>query len=191
MDRRHFVLTAASGAAALAGAGVVTASAAAATDDELTFANFGVATELLLRDFYGELVEAKLFGAELNTSFARGRFAAGEHAAALSTLLTDSGQARPVEEDFEFGWPDATFKTRKAAASTGAGIVQALLGAYLTGAATSPTPAFRVLYASLAASSGQQLGVFFRARGRPMVGNSFPAALDLEAASAAVEDFLG
>ena len=163
----------------------------AATDDELAFANFGAASELLLKDYYAQVQAAKLYKGALAGAFARAGFAAGEHVVALSNLLVDSGQTAPLVEDFEFAWPTATFKTRKAAATAGLSIVDALLGAYLTAAATSPTQSVRVLFSSLAASLGEQRSTLLLARGRTAVGNSFPAAVDLETASAAVERYLG
>jgi hypothetical protein len=191
MNRRRFLISAASSGVALAGAGVLSAPAAAATDDDLAFANFGAATELLLKDFYAKAREAKIFGAQLNDAFAHGGFAATEHITALSSVLEESGQTAPLAEDFEFAWPTGTFTGRKAAATAGQTVVETLLGAYLTGAATSPTSSFRVLYASLAASLGEQRSTLSLARGRHAIGNSFPTALDLETASAAVERFLG
>ena len=118
IDRRRFLITAASGSAMLVGTGAFTPSAVAATDDELAFANFGAATELLLQDFYDRAGEAKLFGGTLRKAFARGSFVAGEHLTALSKLLTDSGQTAPLAEDFEFVWPEATFASKKAAAAS-------------------------------------------------------------------------
>ncbi len=191
LNRRRFLVSAASTGAVLVGAGAVARPAAAATDDELAFANFGAATELLLKDFYTQVGEAKLFGGTLSKAFAHGVFAANEHAVAQSALLTAEGQTAPLAEDFEFTWPDGTFAGKKSAATAGSAIVDALLGAYLTAAATSPTGSFRILFSSLAASLGEQRSALSLARGRPAIGNSFPAALDLEAASAAVESFLG
>jgi hypothetical protein len=105
--------------------------------------------------------------------------------------LTGAGQTAPVPEDFEFAWPEETYASGKAAAAAGTTIVQALRGAYLTASATSPTQSFRVLYASLAASCGEQCSLLASAQGGLAIGNSFPAALDLETASAAVEGYLG
>jgi hypothetical protein len=189
MNRGRFLLSAASTGVAVAGAGALATPAAAATDDELAFVNFGSATELLLKDFYAKVREAKLFKGQLDSAFARGGFAANEHARELSAVLTDSGQTPPLEEDLEFAWPEGTFTTKKSAASAGLTIVEALLGAYLTAAATSPTMSLRVLNSSLAASLGEQLSTLMLARGRSAIGNSFPAAIDLENASAAVENF--
>ncbi len=191
MNRRRFLVSAASGGVALAGAGTLARPAEAAIEDELAYANFGVATEFLLEDFYRRVGETKLFGGSLRAAFARGRFAANEHALALSNLLTGAGEAAPAEEDFEFVFPASTFAGRKAAASVGLTIVDALLGAYLTATATSSTGSFRVLYSSLAASMGEQRSPLSLARGRRAIGNSFPAAHDLETASAAVEALLG
>jgi hypothetical protein len=190
MNRRHFLLAAASGGA-VAGAGVLVPVAAAATDEELAYANFGAATELLLKDFYEQATGAELFDGLLAKTAKRGAFAAGEHVAALSQLLVDSGQTAPAPEDFEFTWPDGTFERTGDAVAVGAAVTGALQGAYLSGAATSPTTSFRVLYASLGASLGEQQAAFSLAQGRSAIGNSFPPALDLEAASRAVEAFLG
>jgi hypothetical protein len=191
MNRRRFLISAASSGVALAGAGVLSAPAAAATDDDLAYANFGAATELLLKDFYAKAREAKLFGGQLDNAFLQGGDASTEHVTALSAALTESGQTAPLAEDFEFAWPEGTFASKKSAATAGLTVVEALLSAYLTGAATGPTSSFRVLYASLAASLGEQRSTLSVARGRSAIGNSFPAALDLEAASTAVESFLG
>ncbi len=191
MNRRRFLSAAASGGAVLVGSGTLAPAVAAATEDELAYANFGAATELLLQNFYGRVGEEKLFSGQLAKAFARGRFAAGEHAAALAALLTGAGQTAPLEEDFDFAWPEGTFANKRSAATAGSTIAEALLGTYLTAAATSPTDSFRVLHASLVASLGEQLSTLSLARSRPAIGNSFPAALDLEAANAAVESFLG
>jgi hypothetical protein len=191
VDRRRFLLVAASSAVALGAASTLAPSAAAATDDELAFANFGAATELLLKDFYARVGEAELFEGQLGKSFARGERAAGEHVQSLSALMTGAGQTAPLEEDFEFVWPDGTFESKKSASTAALTIVGALLGAYLSGAATSTTSSFRVLYSSLAASLGEQHSLLLSASGHPAIGPSFPAALDLEAASAAVESYLG
>ena len=96
----------------------------------------------------------------------------------------------PVEEDFAFEWPARTFRTTESVVTTGLGLLRALLGAYQTAAATATEPTYRVLYASLAASIGQQIGALATLAPRAGV-ESFPAALELEAASNALDRFLG
>jgi hypothetical protein len=189
IDRRRFIFMGAAGGLGLAA--IASPAALAATDDELAFANFGVATELLLKDFYAQVGEAKLFTGSAARSFARGEFCVNEHVGALSGLLTGAGQTAPAPEDFAFAWPEGTFASGQSASEVGLTIVGALRGAYLTAAAASPTQSFRVLYASLAASCGEQFSLLSSALGHSAIGNSFPAAVDLEAASAAVEGLLG
>ena len=49
--------------------------------------------------------------------------------------------------------------------TTGLAVLRALLGAYQTAAASVSNPSYRMLYASLAASVGQQIGTLARSRG--------------------------
>ena len=72
---------------------------------------------------------------------------------------------------------------------TGLTVLRALLGAYQT-AAASPGRRLPVLYASLGASVGQQIGAL-SALSAPVGAKSFPVATDVETASAAVEAYLG
>ena len=64
-----------------------------------------------------------------------------------------------------------------------------MLGAYQSAAAAVSEPSYRVLYASLVASIAQQIGALDAPGGD--VVQPFPVALDLEAASAALEGYLG
>jgi hypothetical protein len=194
MDRRRFILATAAGGAGLATAGLtgtVVPAALAATDEELAYANFGLAVEYLLADFYAKVTAAKLFTASTQRNLARGRLNAREHAASLTKLLTDAGQDAAVEEDFEFAWPATTFRSTKAAATQGLKITQNLLGVYQNAAASISVGSYRALYASMTASVAQQAAVLSEALGRRTTGVSFPVPLDLEAATDALEGLLG
>jgi Ferritin-like domain len=189
VDRRRFVLCAAgAGTAVLAGPSLGTARAA--TEDELAFANFGAAAEYLVRDFYAKALKADLVDAPGASVLRWGRRVAAQHARALSDLLVGAGDVAPLEEDFDFDWPAGTFRSGKTMVTTGLGVLRALLGAYQTAAASVEVPSYRVLYASLAASVGQQIGAL-AALERSVGAEPFPVALDLEAASHALEAFLG
>ncbi len=65
--------------------------------------------------------------------------------------------------------------------------LRALLGVYQTAAAVASDPAYRVLYASLAASISQQIVALAGAS----AAEPFPVALDVETASDAIERYLG
>jgi hypothetical protein len=109
---------------------------------------------------------------------------------ALSALLVGAGDVAPAEEDFEFQWPEGTFRSEKEIVATGTAVLRALRGAYQTAAASVSNPDYRVLYASLAASVSQQLATLAARAGIDAI-EPFPVAMDLEAATAALEAYLG
>ena len=186
MDRRQFVF-AAVGAGSATIAGPWLEGAAAATEDDLAFANFGAATELLLEDFYARALHAKLLAHPRVVVLKRGRVAATWHAKALSELLADAGDAVPDPADFAFDWPSRTFRSAETMVETGVGVLRALRGVYQTAAATASEPTYRVLYVSLAASVSQQIvGLGGAGSAEP-----FPVALDIETATDAIERYLG
>ena len=161
----------------------------AATDDELAYANFGLAAAYLAADFYGRALEADKLGAVARPALRRGRAATTLHARALSDLITGTGDTPAAGEDFEFQWPDAAFASAASTRTTGLTIMRAVLGAYQSAAAAVTEPSYRVLYASLVASIAQQIGALTPPGGD--VAQPFPVALDLEAASAALDGYLG
>jgi hypothetical protein len=64
-----------------------------------------------------------------------------------------------------------------------------MLGAHQSAGSAVSEPSYRVLYASLVASVGQQIGALVGSVGERV--EPFPPALDLETASAALETYLG
>lgn len=193
MNRRSLILSAAGAGLAVSGLAAPARGLAALTanDDELAYANFGQATEFLLKDFYRTATAAKLARGTGARNLARGALSADEHATALGKLLVDAGQTAAVEEDFEFVWPKSTFTSAESAAKAGLTIAQALLGTYIGAAATISIGSYRTLYASMAANLAQQVGALSALSGSRAVGVSFPPALDVETASDAIESYLG
>jgi hypothetical protein len=176
---RRRLLTVAAGGAALAALPV--RPAFAATDEELAYANFAVSGELLLADLYGNAVGANAVTDPGRAVLRNGRRAAIQHASALSGLLTGAGQDAPTVADFDFQWP---------AKATGRIVLRTMLGLYQTAVVAVSEPSYRILYASLAGSAGQQLGAL-TALAASTVVEPFPVALDLESASGALEPYLG
>jgi len=189
MNRRSFVGGSLGvGALALGGSWVATGSAA--TENELAFANFGASTEFLVKDFYTRALETKVVSAAQTATLKRGRSAAGQHVKALADLLRGAGDVAPAPEDFDFQWPAGTFRSEKEIVATGTGVLRPLLGAYQTAASSVSNLAYSVLYASLAASVSQQLATIAARAGQNAI-EPFPPAMDLEAASDALEAYLG
>jgi hypothetical protein len=182
LDRRRFLLTTATG---LVAAGTGAQLAAAATDDDLAVANFGLASSYLAADFYAKALASGKLGPGARGWLRAGRSAAVGHARELTTLLTGAGDTPATAEDFELAWPAGTFTTAARIRSTGVGVLRPMRAAYQQAAAIVTEPTYRVLFASLAASYGEQLG--------HLSGSveSFPKPMDLETASAALESYLG
>jgi hypothetical protein len=189
MNRRRFLVSSAGVSAVVLG-GPWLGPAGAATEDDLAFANFGVSTEFLLKDFYTKALNGKRFGGLRANVLRRGRLAATQHAKALSNLLVGAGDTPPLEQDFEFVWPRRTFADASETVKTGLIVLRALLGSYQSAAATGSVVDYRLLYASLGASVGQQIGAL-AALSAPVGAKSFPSATDVETASAAIEAYLG
>jgi hypothetical protein len=193
MNRRSLLFSAAGAGLAVSG---LTATprglaAAAATDEELAFASFGQAAELLLADFYARAGKAKIVTGAAARDLVHGALSATEHAAALAKLLTDAGQTASAAEDFEFAWPDETFATRGAAGRTGLEIARPLLGVYVGAAVGVSIASYRILFTTMAANVAQQVAALSRLSGGRLVGISFPPAVDVETASDAIEAYLG
>ncbi len=84
-------------------------------------------------------------------------------------------------------WPSKTFKDIASAKATALDVLRPTFGAYQAAAVSVTEPTYRVLFASLAVSLGQQAG----ALGGSLGVEPFPVALSLEAASDALEGYLG
>ncbi len=165
-------------------------AAGAATEEDIAFANFGVSAEFLLKDFYAKALDGKRFRGPRANVLRQGRTAATKHARALSNLLVSFGDTPPVEDDFEFAWPRRTFSSAQTTVKTGLIVLRALLGSYQSAAASASVVDYRILFASLGASTAQQIGDLSALSG--LVGaKSFPVAMDVETASAAIEAYLG
>jgi len=184
--RRTLLVATASG---LVAAGLGVRSAEAATDDELAYANFGLAAAYLAADYYARAAEAGKLGPDAGRTLRSGRAASLAHARALSDLITGAGDTPAASEDFSFVWPAKAFDTAAAVRATGFAVLRPTLGAYQSAAAAVSQPSYRVLYASLVASVGQQIGALVGSVGERV--EPFPPALDLETASDALEAYLG
>ena len=185
IDRRRFLVATATGALA---AGTAARSAAAATDDDLAHAHFGLASSYLLADYYRRAIQGGRLGPAARPTLRCGRSASTLQARALTDLLTGAGDTPATAEDFELVWPAAALATAAATRRTGLALLNAVRGAYQTASGTLSESSHRMLFASLAASVAEQAG----ALALPGAGVApFPVALDLEAASAALEAYLG
>jgi Na+(H+)/acetate symporter ActP len=161
------------------------------SEGDVAYANFAIACEYLMADYYARLLKAELVHGSVRSGATVARRNEGEHVKAFAELLTDAGQSAPVAEDFAFAWPAKTFRSLGAAAEAGATIESAVLGAYISAAVSISAESYRSLFARALADEARHLAVLTSvASGKP-VGNSFPPALGLEEATNVVEPYLG
>ena len=181
---------AAAGAVAGAAVGAPAASGLLA-DQDLATARLAVAAELLAIEFYGRAVGSGQFTGNGLKALERALFNEQEHLAAVTGILTGAGQSAPTAGDFAFTLPADSFASRTSIAKLGVTLETAFVGAYVGAAAAFVPVDLRGAAASIAASEAEHLSFLSSiATGRP-VGVSFPAPLDLAAASDALAAYLG
>jgi Na+(H+)/acetate symporter ActP len=155
----------------------------------VAYANFAIAAEYLMADYYARILKADLLRGSARNGATVARRNESDHVAALATLLADAGQTIPVADDFEFSWPARTF--RSLGDATSAGTKAAVVGAYLTAATAITVESYRSLFARALADHAQHLAVLsWVSTGKPVTG-AFPAALSLEEATSQLEPYLG
>jgi Ferritin-like domain len=164
---------------------------AGASEGEVAYANFAIAAEYLMADYYARILKADLLRGSARNGATVARRNESDHVAALATLLADAGQTIPVADDFEFSWPARTFRSLGDATSAGTKIEAAVVGAYLTAATAITVESYRSLFARALADHAQHLAVLsWVSTGKPVTG-AFPAALSLEEATSQLEPYLG
>ena len=188
MNRARFL---AGGAAAVLVPTVLAPLARAdASEGELAYANFAIAAEYLMADYYARLLKAELVHGAAKGGATAARRNESQHAQAFAKLLTDAGQGAPVAEDFQFAWPRKTFVTLGAAAAAGVQIESAVVGAYVTAATTLSVESYRSVFARALGDEARHLAVLSGvASGKP-VGNAFLDPLGLEEATTMLEPYL-
>jgi hypothetical protein len=188
VNRARFL---AGGAAVVLPAALAPLARAGASEGELAYANFAIAAEYLMADYYARILEAGLLHGSAQNGATVARRNEHDHVAALTTLLTDAGQSVPVAEDFKPTWPAPTFTSLAGATAAGTKIEAAVVGAYLTAATTITVESYRSLFARALADHAQHLAVLsWVGTGKP-VATAFPPALDLEQATDRLEPYLG
>jgi len=158
------------------------------SEEDLASIRLAAAAELLAIDFYARALAARRFSGEVRRYFARARGNELAHYAALAKVL---GDGAPVRDDFQFVYPSRTFASRSKTASVGVKLETAFVGAYLGAVASLTDPSLRNVAAQIAASEAQHLSVLSGLANGTPIGSPFPAPLDAEQASDALDPFLG
>lgn len=180
LSRRRLLGVAAGG---VAPATVRAPAAPAASEDELAYADLVRAESFLAADYSLRAAESGKLGGGARPTLRSSRAGLLAQARALGDLVTGARDTPAAAEDFDFG-PTNAFATAANARRTGLAVLRPTLGAYQSAAAKVAMPRYRVLYASL----GRQIGALADPAGARL--EPFPVAMELEAASAALESYL-
>ena len=193
LDRRQLLSRGAQAGASLfvAGgiAGVLSPRAAADSipDGDLAYARLLIGIEVLALDFYTQAIAARQFGPGATAFMRRARFNEGEHYAAVAQILTGAGQVAATAADFDFSYPAKAFASKCAIAKLGVAVETLSVGAYLGAVDALNTTKLKLPVARIAASEAEHLGAFKGLADGGPVGNSFPDALTIDAASNAFD----
>jgi hypothetical protein len=194
LTRQALLRRTAVGGAAIAAGGATAplllatqARAAPVPDSDLTYLRLLVGVELLAVDFHTRALAGGKLGTASTTLVKQLLSDEKAHYAGVAQLLTAAGQAPATADDIDFAYPKGTFSS-EAATLRAAGAIESLaLGAYLGAIQSIQSGDLRLPVGQIAANEAQHLGAVSARAGRRPVGRPFAAALDIDAASRALD----
>lgn len=190
LSRKSLLRHGVAGGAALAGLGLAApARADAPPDADLAYLRLAVGAELLKADFERRALGTGKVGKAATRLVARMRADDAAHYRALAALLSGAGQTAATAADVDFAYARGSFASGPAILKRAAALASLSLGAYLGAVENVATPELRLPLAQIAANEAQQLSALGRLLGRPQIGSAFPAALSIDAVSAALDRY--
>jgi hypothetical protein len=206
LSRSQFLSRGARGGVALVAGGSVLALAACGDDDEpaaataqettgttagmvddTAIATLAATAELLAIDFYGRVIDGGGVADDVLAYLQAARQNEQDHYDALAGVLGDM-----APRDLTFTYPDGTFDSPAAAATTGAALETAFVGAYMGAVTALNDPMLKAVAAQIGANEAQHLtNLNSIAAGGDLVPNpSLPKVLTAQEATDAVTPFL-
>jgi hypothetical protein len=185
--RRGVVLL---GSGSALGALAVPANAAAIPDSDLAYLRLLLAVELLKIN-YGIVaaIPHNLLRPATQDFVKRVVLDDKRHYIRLATLLTGAGQTPATGGDVVFSYPPGSFATQASVAKLGRRLATLATGAYLGALENVQTPEVRRPLAQAAANEAQQAGAFGQLLGGRVVGSAFAQSLQIDAVSAALDEY--
>jgi demethoxyubiquinone hydroxylase (CLK1/Coq7/Cat5 family) len=163
------------------------ADAAVPSDNDFAYLRVLVGAELLAADFQGKsLTSGKL--SRHTRAVVRKMFVDEKaHYARLAQLVTAAGQPPATAGDIDFSYPKGSFASQASVLRLAAEIETVVLGAYVGAIENVEAPELRLSIGQIAANEAQHLGALSARTGKRPVGRAFAAALDIDAASSALD----
>jgi hypothetical protein len=176
------LLLAGPGAAALARPAV-----GAVPDGDLAYLRLLIGVELLAVDFHTQALASGKLGAASTPLVKKILADEKAHYAGLAQLVTGAGQIPATADDIDFAYPKNTFSTEATILKAANTTESIALGAYLGAIESVQSSVLRLPIGQIAANEAQHLSAVSARAGRRQVGRPFAAALDIDAASSALD----
>ena len=179
------LLVSASGLTAFAGA----ASAATIPDADLAYLRLLIAGELLALDFQDRALASGKLRHDARPLFRKMRADEKAHYTKLASVLTAAGGTPATSGDIDFSYPKGSFHGQGSILRLAEQIERLLVGAYLGAVENVETPELRLPIGQIAANEAQHAGAVAELAGGGVIGRAFAPALQMAAASDALDRF--
>jgi hypothetical protein len=186
MSRSTLVLSAVAAGASLAG--IRPAVARGSLEEDLALLRLAASAELVVNAFYYRAVASRRFDRAERARLRAARFADQVH---YTELVKAIGADAPSAADFELGFPEAAFRSRRSILRLGVALESELRGVYLLAAERVESPVLRKLAASAAASEAAHVGSLEELLGGDALGAPLPRASAVEAATEVFAPYWG
>ena len=181
------------GALLLSGSAVsaLASSAAAATisDNDLSYLRVLIGAELLDIDFQTQALASGKLDSASSALFKQMLGDENAHYRGLSNLMTGAGQVPATSDDITFTYPKGSFDSQASIMKLAASLEELTLGGYLGAVQNVQAPQLRLPIGQIAANEAQHVSALAVSAGRPAIGSAFAPSLQIDAVSAALDDY--
>ena len=181
------------GALLLSGSAVsaLAASAAAATisDNDLSNLRMLIGAELLEIDFQTQALASGQLDSASAALLKELRADENAHYRGLVSLMEGAGQVAATADDITFTYPRGSFDSQAAIMKLADTFEDLTLGAYLGAVQNVQAPQLRLPIGQIGANEAQHVSALAVSAGRPAIGSAFAPSLQIDAVSAALDDY--
>ena len=166
-----------------------TALADPISDQDLAYVRLLVTAELLQSNFYSQAIAASVASPEVTKYLKRAYLNEQEHYQSVAGIVTGTGNVPAVASDINFSYPDGTFADEKSILKAAAALENAVVATYAGAMGGIVTNQFKSGLAQIALCEAQHASYFAVQSGGKPFWLSFPAALTIQQASDAMNQY--
>jgi rubrerythrin len=163
------------------------ASAATSSDNDLSYLRVLIGAELLDIDFQTRALASGQLDSASSALFKEMLGDENAHYRGLSNLMTGAGQIPATADDITFTYPKGSFDSQAAIMKFAGSLEDLTLGAYLGAVQNVQAPQLRLPIGQIAANEAQHVSALAVAAGRPVIGQAFASALQIDVVSATLD----